>query len=87
MSDTASMPARIWCDRMDAALCLERSPQPDMAYYRADIFERLAEALAALQIQALQSTVNDPTNEWGAEALAMTQNALNSYREASNVES
>jgi hypothetical protein len=37
---------------------------------------KLREALATLERQALQSTVNDPANEWGQEALAMTREAL-----------
>lgn len=36
----------------------------------------LVEALQALRLQALQSTVNDPANEWGAEALQMADAAL-----------
>lgn len=40
----------------------------------------LVEALEALQLQALQSSVNDPANEWGQEALAMTRAALSKYR-------
>lgn len=36
----------------------------------------LLAALKALQLQALQSTVNDPSNEWGQEALAMTRAAI-----------
>jgi hypothetical protein len=33
----------------------------------------MLEALKALQLQALQSNVNDPANEWGREALVMAQ--------------
>lgn len=36
----------------------------------------LLAALKALQLQALQSSVNDPSNEWGQEALAMTRAAI-----------
>lgn len=36
----------------------------------------LLAALKALQIQALQSDVNDPSNEWGCEALAMARAAI-----------
>jgi hypothetical protein len=36
------------------------------------------EALKALQLQALQSTVNDPANEWGQEALDMARAVLKS---------
>lgn len=36
----------------------------------------LVTALEALQLQALQSSVNDHANEWGMEALAMAHNAL-----------
>lgn len=36
----------------------------------------LLEALKSLQRQALQSDVNDPANEWGREALEMTNAAI-----------
>jgi len=32
--------------------------------------------LMALQLQALQSSVNDPANEWGRDALARTKSVL-----------
>lgn len=67
--------------------------QPDSPLYEATrdaareeisrlrfINKELAEALSALQRQALQSTVNDAANEWGMEALAMTRAALTKYR-------
>ena len=38
--------------------------------------DRLAEALVMLRHQALQSTVNDPANEWGREALEAANGAL-----------
>lgn len=37
---------------------------------------QLLAALKALHLQALQSTVNDPANEWGAEALEMSRAAI-----------
>jgi hypothetical protein len=36
----------------------------------------LEEALRALRLQALQSSVNDPANEWGLEALHQANAAL-----------
>jgi hypothetical protein len=36
----------------------------------------LLEALKALQLQALQSDVNHPSNEWGMEALALAHAAI-----------
>lgn len=36
----------------------------------------LLAALKALQLQALQSNVNDPANDWGREALALTRAAI-----------
>jgi hypothetical protein len=36
----------------------------------------LYEALKALQLQALQSNVNEPSNEWGRDALAQARGAL-----------
>lgn len=36
----------------------------------------LLTALKALRIQALQSSVADPANEWGREALALTSAAI-----------
>lgn len=40
----------------------------------------LLEALEALRLQALQSDVNNPANEWGREALAMAHAAINKAR-------
>lgn len=37
---------------------------------------RLAQALTGLQLQALQSDVNNPANTWGREALAVARAAL-----------
>lgn len=36
----------------------------------------LYEALSALRLQALQSSVNSPANEWGMEALALANAAI-----------
>lgn len=36
----------------------------------------LLDALKALRLQALQSSVNSPANEWGMEALAMANAAI-----------
>lgn len=36
----------------------------------------LLAALKALQLQALQSSVNNPANEWGMEALALAHAAI-----------
>lgn len=47
---------------------------------RDDAHIEMYRALEALQKQALQSTVNDPTNEWGMEALEMTDAALRKAR-------
>lgn len=37
-----------------------------------NMHDELVEALKALHIQALQSNVNSPANEWGEEALSMS---------------
>lgn len=60
-----------WCQPYDAQ-------QVDAAYivHAANAFPHLVAALEALQLQALQSDVNDPANEWGHEALEMTRGAL-----------
>ncbi len=39
--------------------------------------KKLRAALEALCLQALQSSVNDPANEWGREALEIAHAALN----------
>jgi len=41
-----------------------------------DRIVELEEALRALRLQALQSSVNDPANEWGLEALHLANAAL-----------
>ena len=41
-----------------------------------DRIEELEGALRALRLQALQSSVNDPANEWGIEALNLANAAL-----------
>lgn len=43
---------------------------------RLALFDQMREALKALELQALQSSVNRPSNEWGMEALGMTRSVL-----------
>ena len=52
-------------------------PVPDPAALN-DIYE----ALKALRLQALQSDVNDDSNEWGKEALEMARAALDKAEQA-----
>lgn len=96
MSDTASkMPARIWCDEVDAALCAVPSQRKrGTAYYRADIFERLAKALKECQLALAALTAPEAIKTttiavaWAncVAAEAEARSALKSYREASNDE-
>lgn len=39
------------------------------AWNHRPLEQELVEALKELHLQALQSTVNDPSNEWGCEAI------------------
>ncbi len=91
MPDTASkMPARISCDDIDAALCAMPSQRKrGTAYYRADIVERLVEALEGLvQIneshnESISKIIGRPLG-WKDEYLNASRSALASYRESIN---
>lgn len=39
------MPAKIWCDRVDADMCRKQFRPDDTTYIRADLVEPLVEAL------------------------------------------
>jgi hypothetical protein len=43
---------------------------------RLALLDEAVKALKALELQALQSSVNRPSNEWGMEALGMTRSVL-----------
>jgi len=58
---------------------LEAESADEIERLRSQLKE-MAEALSALHRQAIQSTVNDPSNEWGMEALNMSSAALSRYR-------
>jgi hypothetical protein len=48
----------------------------------ASLIQELGEALEGLRLQALQSSVNEPANEWGQEALEKTNAILSKLKEA-----
>lgn len=45
-----------------------------------DSYDRLIEALEGLLIQAIQSNVSDPANDWGCEAIAKARAAISSAK-------
>jgi hypothetical protein len=56
------------CDRPKDAILIVRA---------ANAHDKLVAALTALELQALQSPdLNNPANEWGMEALALTRTVL-----------
>lgn len=84
MSDASNnMPARIWVDEVGGDF--------PVTYHRADIVERLAEAASKFV-----AACSDKHGEWNGlsfidhgaimDSFADVRDALNSYREASNVE-
>ena len=93
MPDTASkMPARIWADLNSPAWSRSLDPvsgfDSAMPYYRADIVERMAEALEAAAARFnLMSGIGPANGVDPKVGYREAMQALNSYREASNVES
>jgi hypothetical protein len=61
-----------------ATIAFRAEFEPKLAELRARLalFDQMREALKALELQALQSSVNRPSNEWGMEALGMTRSVL-----------
>lgn len=103
MPDTASMPARIWITAEDRSASwagsFTRWHASDLdygdeypVYHRADIVERLAEALKECQSALAALTTPEAIKEtnvasaWAncVAAEAKARSALKSYREASN---
>ena len=78
------MPARIWCDDIDAALCKEKVKRSHTSYVRADIAERMAEALDNVRTVIEFSVApchSDPTGTW-LETLNRIDSALTAFRSA-----
>lgn len=73
---TSNMPARIWAETTAdrwAYWSVDKEVEDDTLYIRADIVERMAEALADIS--------TDSHHPWSARIASA---ALTSYREASN---
>lgn len=71
---------RVSFDIFDAA---EWPGDEDEAHANAHLIAAapaMYDALKALHLQALQSSLNDPANEWGREALDMASAALSKAR-------
>jgi hypothetical protein len=61
-----------------ATIAFRAEFEPKLAELRARLalFDQMREALKALELQALQSSVNRPSHELGMEALGMTRSVL-----------
>lgn len=72
---TSNMPARIWVDEVGGDF--------PVAYHRADIVERMAEALERAE-ELYQVGLLKAKDGLADQVVALRRSALNSYREASN---
>ena len=74
------MPARIWCDTIDAALCKEKVKRSHTSYVRADLAERMAEALS--DTATLLKSFSTPDDAIAKYILDMADSALSAFRSA-----
>lgn len=78
MTEPSKMPARIWCDSIDADVCRMRFRPSDTAYIRADIAEQMASVL-----KAIRSEMNAGLGSSYGETREQVRRALSAW-EASN---
>ncbi|MBN8979426.1 MAG: hypothetical protein J0I08_23455 [Rhizobiales bacterium] len=73
------MPAKIWCDRVDADMCRKQFRPDDITYIRADLVEPLVEALRKCALVCAGETI---TKSGLVDALDSARTALSSWESA-----